>query len=92
LARKSTISPVSAALASSPKSNSSFQFLSSSLYLSQLGGEGPARLGAEALQRADLLVAQERSTSASSKVRPAGRLAEREAAGVLARPSFPVQV
>jgi hypothetical protein len=40
----------------------------------QLGGEGPAGLGAEAFQRADLLVAQEGSTSCTSKLRPAGIL------------------
>jgi hypothetical protein len=73
LAEKSTGSPSPSPLASSPKSNSSFQLLDLVVaHQLELGGERPARLGAEALQRADLLVAHERLTSASSKLRRPG--------------------
>ena len=50
----------------------------------QLGGEGPAGLGAEALQRADLLVAQEGLDLGQLEAAPARDLGDGEAAaGVL---------
>ena len=73
---KSTGSPDSPSrLASSPKSNSSFQLLiSSSQHELELGGERPAGLGAEALERADLLVAQEGLDLGELEARPPGIL------------------
>src|SRR5207302_1918803 len=50
-----------------------------------LGRERPARLGAEALQRADLLVAQELLHLVQLESTPGRDLGERETAGVLAR-------
>ncbi|MCY1363676.1 hypothetical protein D9M69_504490 [compost metagenome] len=91
-ALKSTISPLSSFL-SSPKSNSSFQFLASSpSYLRMIS----AVKGQPALERKPssgpmCLLASSCSASATSKVRPAGDLPNEKPQASSPVPLLPVQ-